>query len=144
MNLTAQQFSEILSFLRPRSEAVFGSDKRRTTRLDLKSEITITPVVNRACQQRVTVLTRDISMEGVGILSAHELSDGQQFIAMLPRGENNVVLVLCQVVHSCIACDGIFSLGCRFVQVLTPHSVQKLDNLPHATDAVRGHEAAVK
>src|SRR5581483_791593 len=59
MVLNGQQFSEVVSYLRDKVAAsMAGSEKRRTSRMDLKSRIVLIPLRKGASAERITVLTR--------------------------------------------------------------------------------------
>jgi hypothetical protein len=119
MVLTSQQFAEIIHFLRNRVVPTRGAEKRRATRIELKSQIVVVPVDHGVSGERMTAMTRDISMEGMGLLSGVAMPSGQQLVAFLPIGDGETQFVLCEVTHCGMIVDGIFTLGCRFVQVLS-------------------------
>ena len=143
MTLTSQQFAEVINYLRDRASATAGSEKRRATRMELKSKITIAPVKDGKCGERIAVLTRDLSMNGIGLLTGVALREGQQFIAALPRGENQNVFVLCNVTHCGVVADGIFSLGCQFIQALTTQAADQMQT-PPSPDIVRIRESVLR
>lgn len=126
MVLTAQQFSEALRFLRTREALVRGAEKRRATRMDVKAKLIIAPVTSSGCGQRIGMLTRDISLDGLGLLTAVPILKGQRFIALLPLSESSTLFVLSEVMYCAVAADGLFTLGCQFVKVLPPQAAEKL------------------
>ena len=128
MVLTAQQYAEIVNYLRNRLGPGAGSEKRRTTRMELRSRIICTPITDGMPGQRFSVLTRDISMDGIGLLTAIPIKQGQQFIAMLPRNDAETVFVLCDVMHCGVLADGLFSLGCRFLKLLKKDEAHKIED----------------
>ena len=126
MVLTAQQFSEVLQFLRGREAAMKGAEKRRATRMDVKARIIIAPVSNTGCGERVGMLTRDISLDGMGLLTALPILRGQIFLALLPKSENETLFVLTEVIYCGVVADGLFSLGCRYAKVVPAQLAEKL------------------
>lgn len=127
MVLSGQQFAEIVGYLREKaSVAPAGSEKRRASRMEIKSRLVIVPIQNGAAGEQIGVLTRDISLEGIGLLSTVAIANGQPFIALLPRSDKDTILVLTQSLYCGIVADGIFALGCRFVKVLPKETMQKL------------------
>lgn len=143
MVLSAQQFAEVINHLRARAGLSLGSEKRRATRMELKSTIVIAPIVNGSCTGRVNVMTRDISIEGVGLLTAVPLAEEQQFIALLPRSDTQTIVVLTRIMHRSVVADGMFSLGCRFLQVLTSQAAEKLQT-PDPADVQRIRNSVLK
>lgn len=132
MVLTSQQFAEIIHFLRNRVIPTRGEEKRRATRIDLKSQVVVVPVDHGVSGERMTAMTRDISMEGIGLLSGVAMPSGQQLVAFLPIGGGETQFVLCEVTHCGMIVDGIFTLGCRFVQVLSKQAGQPLPRQAHS------------
>lgn len=126
MVLTAQQFSEALQFLRSREALVRGAEKRRATRMDVKAKLIIAPVTSSGCGERIGMLTRDISLDGLGLLTAIPILKGHRFIALLPLSESTTLFVLSEVMYCVVAADGLFTLGCQFVKVLPQQSAEKL------------------
>src|SRR5215469_6015612 len=124
MVLSSQQFAEVVNYLRSRAGLSLGSEKRRTTRMELRAKIVVAPVIDGRCPRRVNVLTRDISIEGIGLLTAVAIKDNHQFVAFLPRSDSTTVFVLTRVLHCAVVADGLFSLGCQFDKVLTPQAAE--------------------
>jgi len=144
MVLSGQQFAEIVSYLRTKSAAApAGSDKRRTSRMELKSRIVITPIRDGAACPQASVLTRDISLEGVGLLTAVPLTKGQQFIALLPKSDRVTIFVLCEVMFCGVVADGMFTLGCRFTKVIPTEAALKIQSSNDAAIA-RIRESVLK
>ena len=118
MVLNGQQFSEVVSYLRDKVAAsMAGSEAAHQP--DGSEE----PHHHHSHSQwlggdRVSVLTRDISLEGIGLLAAVPIAKGEQFIALFPRSETETVFVLCETMYVAVVADGMFTLGCRFVKVL--------------------------
>ena len=143
MALTTQHFSDILQFLRVRENAQRAAEQRRSTRMDVKARIIVIPVDNSAPGQQVSMLTRDVSLDGIGLLSAVPLKKGQQFIALLPRNDNETVFVMSEVLHITVVADGLFSLGCRFLQTLSRQAAHKLNDVNEA-DVARIRSSVLK
>ena len=144
MVLNGQQFAEIVSYLRSKSAGPPpGSDKRRTSRMEIKSRIVITPIRDGAACPQASVLTRDISLEGVGLLAAVPLVKSQQFIALLPRNDRETFFVLCEVMFCGVVADGMFTLGCRFLKLIPAEAATKLQSSNEAAIA-RIRESVLK
>lgn len=126
MVLTAQQFSEVLRFLRGREALLRGNEKRRATRMDVKAKLIIAPVTSSGCGERIGMLTRDISLDGLGLLTAIPMLKDQRFIALLPVSDSTTLFVLTEIMYCAVVADGLFTLGCRFVKVLPAQAADKL------------------
>ena len=143
MVLSTQQFASVINFLRANAGVSRGSEKRRATRMGLECKIKIAPVTDGRTGAPVTVLTRDLSMEGMGIMTAVALKQGQQFVALLPVSDSETLCVLTEVLHSFVVADGIYSLGCRFGQVLSKHATQQIHE-GNPADAARVRDSILK
>jgi hypothetical protein len=136
MVLSTQQFGLVVNYLRASGGVATGSEKRRATRMELKAKINVAPITNAVTGSRVSVLTRDISIEGVGLTTGVPMRQAQKFIALLPTSEDDTLFVLCEVLHAVVVADGIFNLGCRFNQVLSKQTAQQLQDR-NQTDVAR-------
>lgn len=144
MILNGQQFSEVVSYLRDKVAAsMAGSEKRRTSRMDLKSRIIIIPVRSGSGPDRVSVLTRDISLDGIGLLSGVPIPKDQQFIALLPRNDNDTIFVLCEAMYCVVVADGMFTVGCRFIKIVQREAAAKLQT-PDEAAVARIRESVLK
>ena len=144
MVLTGQQFAEVMNFLRNRvGPSLAGSDKRRTTRLELKSRVIIIPLRNGTPGDQVSVLTRDMSLEGIGLLTAVPLPKGMQFIALLPRSDNDTVFVLCESMFCSVVADGMFTIGCSFVKVVPKETALRIQT-PNPAAVTRIRDSVLK
>lgn len=143
MVLSTQHFAEVVNYLRSRAGLSLGSEKRRTTRMELRAKIVIAPVVDGHCPQRINVLTRDISIEGIGLLTAIAIKDNESFVAFLPRSDTSTVFVQTRVLHCAVVADGLFALGCQFEKVLTHQAAEKLQG-PNMADVARIRESVLK
>jgi hypothetical protein len=97
-------------------------ERRRESRMDF-----IQPVeVLTEDGNELTVLSRDLSLTGVRLISAHSLL-GQKIHLMLPGSDNGVPYhFLVRILWSCAVGDGLFENGALF-----------LDTFPQRTERLR-------
>lgn len=125
MILSNQLYGEVLNHLSVKSLAG-GSDKRRTTRVDLNARIDVAILEKGAPPRQIAVFIRDISIEGTGLLSGVEMRKDQHLVVVLPRSNSAAACVLCIVTFCAPLADGIFNIGCKFVKVIEPETFEKL------------------
>lgn len=118
LHLSAQHFAEVLTALRS-SSVGGGHERRQVTRIEVQAPIQISIVTDGKLAGDSTVLTRDVSIGGMGIMYTRQLPAGQQLVARLPRANRKPPLVLlCRVTHCRQLADGIYGVGIAFVQLL--------------------------
>ena len=83
MQLAAQHLAEIVETVKKMEAANNGSDKRRFPRFNVIARV---EVMHGASKRVYTALTRDLSLEGVGLLQSNPLNKGDEFSISLPRG----------------------------------------------------------
>jgi len=80
-----------------------------------------------AVGRKYSVLTRDISQAGIGLLQSIALQQGQEFVLSLPRQHGKPHLFFVTVVMHCRPlADGLYGLGCEFVRQAPEEMAQKL------------------
>ena len=112
MQLAAQHLAEIVETVKKLEAASNGSDKRRTARFAVIARV---EVMHTASKRVYTALTRDLSLEGIGLLQSWELAKGDSFAVSLPRGKGQVVVAQCTVQHVKQLAEGIWGIGAIFV-----------------------------
>jgi hypothetical protein len=117
MQLPSQMFSEALTGLRLADLTKSDNDRRRFTRFVVQAKLPIWPV-NMSQTEASSILTRDISMEGVGLIWPHQAKDGEQFILALPREKKNHTSVLCTIRHIRPLAQDVWGVGAQFSKVL--------------------------
>ena len=127
MRLSTQQFSEVVTEFRLRETSGVGSEKRAVTRIGVQAPIDAA-LFDTTCGRRFTVLTRDISMDGAGLMASMALKSGQKLVTRLPRGHGQWLFVISHVMHCRPLADGIFVLGCRFADLLTKEQAASLQD----------------
>jgi hypothetical protein len=140
MSLTPQLFSQVLGRLRAPADAT-GREKRRATRCEVSGKIELAVLSKNAAAHRFFVLGRDLSMGGMGVLSSIAIAKGQPFLAILPREKIGPVYVFCEATHCGLAADGIYTIGCRFMRLISAEAFEKLQTA--AIDLTRAREAVL-
>jgi hypothetical protein len=115
LQLQSQYLAEVLAALNGRARAGGGAEKRRAPRIAVEARVVIWPVDGGAAGPGRTVLIRDVSHSGMGILSTRLLNPEQRVIAQLPRAKGEPLLVLCRVTLCRPLADDLFAVGFEFV-----------------------------
>jgi hypothetical protein len=117
MELTPIQFAEVRESLAALETKTGSSDKRRFTRLKVQGKVTLT---DAATSQSHTAMTRDLSLNGMGVVQSIPARNGQELTATLPRSENNSVQIYCTVVEARPLAEGLYALHMQFEGMLNP------------------------
>jgi hypothetical protein len=131
MQISAQHLAEIVDAAR-KSEKT-AADKRRYIR---QTVVTRVELLSHEDGTTYAALTRDLSLEGVGLLQSVPMERGEQFSVSLPRIKSQPLLVQCTVLHMREIADGIFGIGAAFVSV-TELSAKAQADLTSKTEAQR-------
>lgn len=119
MQLQPQLFSEALTALREADFSKGSNERRRTARFAVQTRMSLLPFREGTVQgAALTVLTRDVSIEGLGLLLSTPLAAGTQVIAALPRDRRAPALVLCTVAHSRPLADGLWGIGAEYTELV--------------------------
>lgn len=121
MELTAEQF-ELITGLTSQPPIYDGVDKRRHPRVAFGSRARIFPMVPIICPEGRSVLVRDISVAGIGLLFSDPLAIGDEIILQLPAQRGEPLVVHCMVQRCDIGGSHgkQFVIGATYEQVLDP------------------------
>ena len=114
MKLPPQLFAEILSALR-KNDSNANAEKRRTTRMAIWAKVDVFLYDGKKLGHQIAVLARDLSMEGIGVLSGVEMKREDLFVAHLPRTATHTCYLIFQAVFVGRMADGLYNVGCRFM-----------------------------
>lgn len=119
MELTVEQF-ELITGLTHQPPIYDGVEKRKHPRVAFGSRARMYPLVPAVCPDGRSVLVRDISLSGVGLLFSDALAIGDEIILKLPaqRGEPLVVHCMVQRCETGGSHGKQFVIGVTFEQVL--------------------------
>jgi hypothetical protein len=114
MKISAQHLAEIVENARKSEGGGRGSDKRRFSRFPVVAKV---DVLNHSLGNTYAALTRDLSLEGMGLLQSVSMAAEEQFSVSLPRGKHGPLVVRCVVKHTREMADGVWGIGATFVSV---------------------------
>ena len=114
--------TEVARALRPPPPR--ATESRRASRVRVRTPVMIL-VRDGAGVGAVHVQVRDLSPGGMGLFRARPMGLDEPFVAELPRdADRAAVHMLCSVVYYEPIAEGLFSIGARFIRVLTPPEVR--------------------
>ncbi len=122
MQISAQHLAEIVDAAR-KSEGG-AADKRRYVRQPV---VTRVEIFSHGTGTTYAALTRDLSVEGLGLLQSLPMTRGEQFSVSLPRVKAKPLLAQCTVLHMREIAEGIFGIGAAFVSTKEQSSQGKAD-----------------
>jgi hypothetical protein len=136
VQLQPQLFSEALTALREADFSKGSNERRRTARFAVQTRMSLLPFHQGSIQgSALIVLTRDVSIEGLGLLLATPLASGTQVIAALPREKRPPALVLCTVAHSRPLADGLWGIGAEYTELVEADLALPTPSAPSAAPA---------
>src|SRR4051812_26821330 len=106
MQISAQHLAEIVEAARKADQA--PKDKRRYIRQGVVSRLQI---LRLSTGTTYGALTRDISVEGLGLMQSFNMERGEQFSVALPRIRGTALLAQCTVLHTREIASGIWGIG---------------------------------
>ena len=95
MQISAQHLAEIVDAARKNEK--IASDKRRYIR---QSVVTRVEILSHSLGTTYGALTRDLSVEGLGLMQSVAMVRGEQFSVSLPRTQARPLLAQCTVLHA--------------------------------------------
>ncbi|HZK80662.1 MAG TPA: hypothetical protein VFC46_06330 [Humisphaera sp.] len=118
VDLSVEQFSEIVSLLKAEANAGTDADERRQPRADLNARATIIPLRESCNFGSPTILVRNLSPSGIGFLYERPMSLDEQFALVLPRSGDTPAIVLCAVACWQPLAKDVYGIGARYVRIL--------------------------
>lgn len=95
------------------------AERRVNPRVGLRCRTKISIYENGVLQPPLAVWTRDISKEGIGIMSSRHLKVGTRFVIRLPRKHGEDSLLLCTTRNCADLADGIYAIGASFARAIS-------------------------
>lgn len=124
MHLSAQHFAEVVEALRQGSAAASGHERRQITRIESQCQVRIARYVNGSSTEEFSVLTRDISIGGIGLLQSVPMHAGEEIVVRLPRVDRPPLFVLSRITHCRQMADGIYGIGVQYCRLLNVDTSQ--------------------
>ena len=122
--LTAEIFEQIVSSLRSDSTGRVH-EKRHRPRVGLRNSLEIYPCPTGAKLTAPTVVwVRDVSADGLGLVSSNALPIDLHFVAEFDRWERPRLRVQYKVAYCKLLSRGLYSVGAQLIKVLPERSAQ--------------------
>ncbi|MFI5379382.1 MAG: PilZ domain-containing protein [Tepidisphaerales bacterium] len=116
VQLTAQQFNDVLVCLEQANRALSDADQRRHGRMDVHAKVAAAVIVDNKMAKQYSAIACDISIGGIGLYQSEEAAAGAVLLLRLPGPGKLTVAMVCTVVHCRMLADGIFGVGAAFVK----------------------------
>ena len=116
MQLAPQQFSNILTSLRPATPSGRGSEQRRHSRIRVRSKVVVAAIADDKTVRSYSALTSDISFGGIALMQSAAAANGSHLLVLLPRSDKHPLALMCVVSRCALLADGLYSVGVQFVQ----------------------------
>src|SRR5690349_13584871 len=112
MILQAGMLGDILSALKSDRR---NGDHRRNARVGLRAKVHVAIYTEGKQGPTQMVWLRNISSGGVGLLFPMRLQAESSFLIRLPTRDNEIVTILCSVIHCHSLGTGQFGIGAKFI-----------------------------
>jgi hypothetical protein len=106
--------AEIIEAIKKKESGGSGSDKRRFARIAI---VTRVEVLEPSTGRTYAALTRDLSLEGAGLIQSAPMVKGSMMAISLPRGKQGTLVGHCEVAHARELADGVWGIGAVFKSV---------------------------
>ena len=113
--LSAELFQQIVASLRS-DRSLRNHEKRTRPRVGLRSSLEVIPCGRGG--KRFVVTVRDLSADGIGLVSNVVMQVGQEFVAHYERQDREPLRVQYTVAYCKTISSGLYSVGARLVRVL--------------------------
>ncbi len=113
MKLSAEQFAELAASFNGQASTT-RHERRRAARLELQTQVKVTPHLAGAHKAPIYVAVCDFSARGISFLYPAAMTVGQQFVTELPRKTGGFVELLCTALHSRLVSKSLFRIGAEF------------------------------
>ncbi len=112
MQISAQHFAEVVESFKAIEATSNVSDKRRFSRFVVIAKV---QVLAHGTGRTYAALTRDVSLEGLGVMQSIPMKRGEQFSVALSRLKQAPIFALCTVMHARELAEGIWGIGAHYV-----------------------------
>src|SRR5436305_13639923 len=94
MQLPTRVYGQVVEALQKAAENS-GSDKRRLSRMEIQTKVNVGVILNGQLRAKLTALTRDLSIGGIGRFISTPVERGHLILVELPRLQHDRTLVIC-------------------------------------------------
>lgn len=138
IQLTNQDFAEVLEALRGSGTSSEAFERRQATRVTVQTQIFVAPLISGRPGQIRTMLTRDLSLMGVGLLQGRPVAENELFIVKLPKLTKKPVFMLTKPVQCRLLAENIYAIGAQFVSIvnIAPLDAERFDR-PDSVDRLK-------
>jgi hypothetical protein len=117
--LTAEMLTDIVSNLKSDSAGSRGQEKRGQGRVGLRGTLDVIPCsFKRGGNKPLSVWVRDISVNGIGLMSSTAFDAGAEFIARFVRRGGPPLCILYKVRYCRRVSDDLNNVGASFDRVM--------------------------
>ena len=105
-------------------------ESARSRRLDesLRAERDAARIAKGCLVQKFTLLTRDISLMGLGLIQGVKVNPDEELVVTLPRMKGPPFFVSITVRHCRDLADNLYSVGTEFNKEVPPDFIQSLQS----------------
>lgn len=138
MQLTSQDFAEVLGHLRAAGVPADGFERRQATRVSIQSPVYVAPVISGRPGPVRMVLTRDLSCMGIGLMQTWTVTEDQTFIVKLPKQVKRPLFVMAKPMQCRLMAENIYAVGGEFMSLvnLDPVDAARFET-PVSIDRIR-------
>src|SRR5215216_4062854 len=119
MQLSAEQFAEIVQALQATPRPANQDEQRRAPRIARDVRLSITPIVDGHAQTSYDAQVENLSSRGLGIRDGNKLRNGAQFTISLPHENGSIVPILCTVIHCRTVQRNLYRIGAEFTCIVS-------------------------
>lgn len=119
MSLPARLLSELLLTLKTDATRRRATDKRSAPRVGIRHPVRVSPA-GSAPGEAVTSWIRNLSANGIGLLTRKPLEAGTEFVVPFERGDAKPLHILYRATHLVRLGPELFAVGGRVVCIVEP------------------------
>ncbi len=126
MKLPLREFADVVAGLKATGDVQQKAEEvRQAARMPIVARIDLSFIENGVLGRAFSVVTRDISLTGIGVLQSVVVKPKREVIMTLPRS-TVPLYVAAKAMHSRSVADGLFTVGFEFERILPNNVVHQL------------------
>jgi len=126
MKLPLREFADIITALKaPNDAQEKTAEGRQAARMAIVARIDVSFIENGVLGRALSVITRDISLTGIGVLQSVMVKPKREVILTLPR-PTAPLYVGAKVMHTRTVADGLFAVGFEFERIIPDEVARQL------------------
>jgi hypothetical protein len=129
LRLSSPEFGRLVEAFQTLDQAASSdsSDKRQATRMAIQTQFKVAPAQGNMISGTYSVLSRDLSICGIGFFQSTSALIGERFLASLPYGKESLV-IHCRVMFCRTLAQGLFGVGAQFEERADAATIALLEN----------------